>query len=392
MSGMAEVLKRRRWLSFSLRGLMIVVTILCVWLGWWVNSAVEQRAAVEAIHRVDEHANLWYDNENLDSNAGMMAGWGGVMKRSSSWAPDFIEQRLGKDFFHNVKSVAFGQGLRDAARTAREVDLFRKVSRLARLDQLVPYFPVSDADVAHLSGLPRLTRLDLAVACPELSDAALDSISRMQSLESLTIASAPITDAGLAHLGRMTQLKSLVLGNVDPHSASQNKAQITDAGLAHLAALINLSELELDSRELTGRGLAHLSGMDKLKWLRLNSPGLVDDDLAHLAPLKSLELLELFDTSVRGGGFEHLVGLTNLRTLIVAGPSISDDAIAWLARLPNLEGITLYRTSVTAAGLEQFNSAPRLRTIGLRPAVKGDTQRLKQALPNIGVLNGGKTL
>ncbi len=40
-------LKRRRWLSFSLRGLFIAVTLLCVWLAIVSNSARKQRAVVQ---------------------------------------------------------------------------------------------------------------------------------------------------------------------------------------------------------------------------------------------------------------------------------------------------------------------------------------------------------
>ena len=39
---------RRRWFHFSLRILLLVVTVLCVWLGFKVNAARRQKEAVTA--------------------------------------------------------------------------------------------------------------------------------------------------------------------------------------------------------------------------------------------------------------------------------------------------------------------------------------------------------
>ena len=39
--------RRRRWLSFSLRTLLVVITIFCVALGYWVHRANRQKAVVK---------------------------------------------------------------------------------------------------------------------------------------------------------------------------------------------------------------------------------------------------------------------------------------------------------------------------------------------------------
>ena len=41
--------KRRRWLRFSLRGLLLLTAIVACWLGVQVNKAREQQAAIAAI-------------------------------------------------------------------------------------------------------------------------------------------------------------------------------------------------------------------------------------------------------------------------------------------------------------------------------------------------------
>ena len=47
---MTEPIKRRpRWLRFSLRTLLVVMTVLCVWLGIKVNAARRQKEALTAV-------------------------------------------------------------------------------------------------------------------------------------------------------------------------------------------------------------------------------------------------------------------------------------------------------------------------------------------------------
>jgi hypothetical protein len=49
----------RRWLQFSLRGFIVVLTIGCLWLGWKVEGARRQREAVAEIEAV--RAIVYYD-------------------------------------------------------------------------------------------------------------------------------------------------------------------------------------------------------------------------------------------------------------------------------------------------------------------------------------------
>ena len=44
-----SLLSKRRWLRFSVRTLLIAVTILCVWLGWQVSIVQDRRAMIKRI-------------------------------------------------------------------------------------------------------------------------------------------------------------------------------------------------------------------------------------------------------------------------------------------------------------------------------------------------------
>jgi hypothetical protein len=59
---------RRRWLQFSLRTLLVLMLVLGCGLGWLaykIKAAREQRAAVDAIHKMGGGCvlcNYWFDS------------------------------------------------------------------------------------------------------------------------------------------------------------------------------------------------------------------------------------------------------------------------------------------------------------------------------------------
>ena len=55
---------KRRWLRFSVRTLLIAVTVLCVWLGWQV-SIVRERNAIIALMRSRQPYFSLLDNDQI---------------------------------------------------------------------------------------------------------------------------------------------------------------------------------------------------------------------------------------------------------------------------------------------------------------------------------------
>ena len=88
----------RRFLRFSVRGLIVAVLLIGGWLGWIVRSARIQREAVAAITQAG--CQVQYDWE-----------WewnGGVQIRSGKpWGPQWLVDRIGVDYFGHVTLVAF---------------------------------------------------------------------------------------------------------------------------------------------------------------------------------------------------------------------------------------------------------------------------------------------
>ncbi len=72
MSRPMTIAPKRRWFNYSLRTLFVVVTVLCVWLGWNVNIVQQRRAARTRSkpHSIDAvewaHATTARDREHID--------------------------------------------------------------------------------------------------------------------------------------------------------------------------------------------------------------------------------------------------------------------------------------------------------------------------------------
>ncbi len=116
-------------------------------------------------------------------------------------------------------------------------------SNQLRLDHTL----VRDQDLQQLDGLEtKLLRINFSKT--EITDAGLKTLSRMQGLEQVRLASPKISDDGLAALENLSQLRFLHLLDMP----------ITDAALTHLYGLKKLESLYLDGTRVTDSGIEQL--------------------------------------------------------------------------------------------------------------------------------------
>src|SRR5688572_32824530 len=83
---------RRRWLSFSLRGLFVVVTIGCVWLAVVTTRARNQAAAVAKIQDLKGILHFDYQHDSRGNHA----------PDAEPGAPQWLRRALGEDYFRRV--------------------------------------------------------------------------------------------------------------------------------------------------------------------------------------------------------------------------------------------------------------------------------------------------
>jgi hypothetical protein len=320
----------------------------------------------------------------------------------------------------SLRNLDLGAGGRKEPRDDDEVAA--QLAELKSLERLSLFNrDFTDAGLAHLARLPNLKSLYLPTATyvdPTMdkfyyTDAGLELLSQIRSLEELMIGSPAVTDQGMAHLAKFTHLKKLDV----------TAARVSNAGVSHLAELRSLEELSLRTPEVTISGVNQLKGLDRLRKLNLSSirqdnggldlSSLVgleeltismrrvrgggalrsdefrDEDLAGLAGLKRLRWLQ----GIRGisnAGLQHLAGLTAMERLNIGGPGVTDSGLVHLARMEKLNHLTI-SGQFTDAGLRYLEGLTSLRLLGLEPKGQVSSEglrRLQQTLPALEFLEG----
>jgi hypothetical protein len=194
---------RRRWLRYSLRTLLVLITALGIWLGIAFQRAREQAHAVARIR--DFGGYVFYDFHGVESPS--------YNQWQTSKVPHWLLENLGVDFFHDVRLVVFDiVPIND-----RTLGAIRPLREVRSLQFFSSY--ITDAGLTHLNAHTKLQRLDILAAendsggydLPSFTDDGLAALAEMHELEELKIDHANIGDPALEHLTGLTQLKWLSL-------------------------------------------------------------------------------------------------------------------------------------------------------------------------------------
>ena len=205
MTDQAKPISRpwRRFMRFSVRGMIVIVLLVGGWLGWIVRGARIQRDAVAEIR-----------------NAGgfVLYNWqwnNGSVIKGKPWVPEWLIEAVGVDYFGRVTAVAGSD--------------------------------VSEDVLAHVGKLDQVQNLEMR-ASEEMTDGCVAHLRGLTNLVELNLFSSHVTDAGLVHLKGLTGLKELDLAYT----------RITDQGVVHLEGLTKLAKLDLSYTHVTNAGLVCL--------------------------------------------------------------------------------------------------------------------------------------
>ena len=246
MSEGTALRRLKKLARFSLRGMIVLVLVIGGGLGWLVQSARIQHAAVTAVTSVG--GSVMYDWEWTTRSSYKS---GAAYTGSTSWVPKWVTDRVGTDYFGHVTSVWLYAISRDAD------SVLIPVGRLKRLEWLsLIGSNISDTGLAHLSKTPSLSRLELDYT--KVSDAGLVHVEGLKGLTILSLNGTPITDAGLVHLKPLARLSELNLAGT----------HITDAGLMHLHGLKSLDVLNLVNTKVTDQGIIKMKPSPNLRIYR----------------------------------------------------------------------------------------------------------------------------
>ena len=118
---------RRRYLQFSLRTFLVLLTLVCVWFGWQVNRVNRQRKAVAWVLQMD--GSVVYDSQYDDE--------GNTIADAKPTSPEWL-----RDFYHQVVDVTFPD---------TQVSNLTPLANLKSLERLTLYnTPVSEEQITKL--------------------------------------------------------------------------------------------------------------------------------------------------------------------------------------------------------------------------------------------------
>lgn len=154
--------------------------------------------------------------------------------------------------------------------------------------------------------------------CPKPSDEVLKELTKLNSLQSITLTNVQITDDQFAYCNKMSKLTNLLLGNT----------QITDAGMEHIRGLKSLYTLYLVGLKVTDKGLESIVDLPLLAVLDLSGTEVTDQGMKSVAKLKNLNHLFLRNTKVTDTGLAELDAVATLKRLTLSkNMKISKEAI-----------------------------------------------------------------
>ena len=240
---------------------------------------------------------------------------------------------------------------------------------------------VSDADLDLLAAMPTLERLDLSLS--RVTDLGMLRLKGLKNVREINLWYAElVTDEGLAAMRTWTKIQrlnlrgtkvtdntlSILAGKESIAALDIGFAEVTDSGLQYLPRLPNLRELAIGGNKMTEVGLQVLRAMPRLTRLDLSGKqrtdsglwfvGLTDIGLDPVATVADLRDLNLSGTPVTARGLEKLTALKNLRKLnLLACKRINDDAAAQLAAMPALAWVELKDTGMTEKGFAALRQA-----------------------------------
>jgi hypothetical protein len=252
--------------------LLILITVLCIWLGIKVNDARRQRQAITAI--LNAGGTFFYDYQSRIGPSGNADDIRSFDPNAPSPGPGWLRKLVGDDYFSNVVAVDLYE------RTISESD-FKKLPNLRAIVNL----DLIKTKLETENGTRALDNRDLALLCG------------LTELRVLSIRDAKIDGDGLSHLSKLKHLWYLDLG----------QTRVDDQAMLHIGKMTNLGSLMLDETSVTDIGLSNLAHHAQLEeWLSLADTRVTDDGLTHLQKMQRLKFLLLQGTEVTQKGVRKL--------------------------------------------------------------------------------------
>lgn len=275
--------RRRRWLQFSLRSIMLLMLLLGCVIGPVTNLRWQSQRMSAILASIEERGGkIEFDLSAVKREPAGHNCFCGVPGRQPPKPPPTWYDRLGVKYHHPIKHIELN-GLQ-----------------------------FSESDLLTLQTLPIFPELTIRGYATTVE--ALGQLRHFTKLKSLQIHDMPITEADLVIFGDLQQLEELVIADLS----------MTDNGMLTLGKLKHLRHLSLHGTQITDDALKHVSELTDLEWLWLGETSITDRGLSYLQNLQRLELIELSDTLVTDQAIATLAQLPELKHAYFYGTEVTE--------------------------------------------------------------------
>ncbi len=333
------------WLGHPWVLLTIGIVIL---LGGWVGAGVVAEARrQDAVYRLEREG-------RVDLNSFLGCGLSPTIGRLPAWLPEFVGDRLplswqsrspeftgcrflGRATDADVALVNRIPEIRiiefEDAGGLSEASLINSIAShdLYMLSFEAPYRPTA-AQYTALTEKGIL--LNLSTLAGPFDQHAIDSISRLQGLDYLTL-EGPATAANLGGLTKHSFARSI----------EWHHSQLTDEQFAQLHGSGRFASLDLKATRLTAKSWPLLSSINAAS-LSLESPHITDETLRYLARNEELSGINLSGGAITDQGIAELSSASKLGHLqLDTATGLSLASARSLSSMPTLRSITLLDAS-----------------------------------------------
>jgi hypothetical protein len=350
--------QRRSFLSrfrprFSLRTMLIIVTIVCVSLPWIVRSERQRRVG----NQIETYSGIFYfANENPPSLAEISAG-----------KTEPKEHRWYQHYFNHIDDVSLMQNL--------ELDFdWAALPHLKKLNVMIT--TVGKEKINLLSRLQSNRELKkLSIADPHsylLSDQEMEHLPTFQNLEDLEIRCSALQESGFAQIGKLKKLRSLRFeGSISPKVLSALQS------CSELASL----DFSCDWADAIPETFNELIQLKTLRQLSLTGPKFIAEHIAPLGSMTNLTHLTLtmsISSPPPEGWLKGFANMNQLQSICIMSADAANKNLKDLAHLPALRRIDLWDCIISTDTVDELAKFSQLETLGLRGTgiIDDDLERL----------------
>lgn len=212
---------------------------------------------------------------------------------------------------------------------------FQILGQSKSLDQVtLSATAANDFNLRYVAEMPKVSRIHLNIA--SVTDKGLRPLAGMNQLEELVLDHAIfVSDDGLASLSDLSEMKVF-------HAYV---TELTDGSLQTISKWDKLESLTINPKKgletFRDPGCGHLPKLKHLQYLDLSGTKICDRAIPSICKLTELRTLRLDNTEITDAGLKQLQKLPHLESLSIAGTLVTDSGLDLLEAFPSLAQVVL---------------------------------------------------